>query len=131
MISDMVFMHELRGIFSAQYFGSLMALETLALWDMAISLHDIEMTFLTSHPSGNVLSMIEIPAFDFNIPFGLNVARSTTTHSTRNAFLLPPWASPVIMTGEAVGFVDGEVHSLNNLCVAGGASKFYSPSQLT
>jgi hypothetical protein len=35
------------------------------------------------------------------------------------------------VTNEAVDFVNGEVRSLDELCVTGGASKLHPPSQLT
>jgi hypothetical protein len=59
-----------------------MALDTFSLWDMAISLHDIDMTPLTDHLSGDILPMIETPTLDLNISFGLNMTRSTTAYGT-------------------------------------------------
>jgi hypothetical protein len=109
MICHMFFMYKLSGIPGVQDFRLTMALDTFPLRDMAVSLDDIDMTPFTGNPSCNILFMVKIPAFDFNISFGLNVAGSTTTDSTRNAFLLSSWASSIIMTGEAVGFVDGKV----------------------
>jgi hypothetical protein len=74
--------------------------------------------------------MIEAPTFDFNVPFGFDVARSTFSHSTRNTFLLPSGASLKKVTDETVGFVNGEVSSLDKLSMAGCASKIHTPSQL-
>jgi hypothetical protein len=82
MISDMFFVHELRGIFGIQYFRLTMTLETLPLRDMAISLNNIDMALFTVHPSGNILSMIEIPTFDLNVSFGLDMTGSTTSNGT-------------------------------------------------
>jgi hypothetical protein len=82
MISDMFFVHELRGIFGIQYFRLTMTLETLPLRDMAVSLNNIDMALLTGHPSGNILPVIKIPSFDLDIPFGFDMTRSTTSHGT-------------------------------------------------
>jgi hypothetical protein len=78
----MILMHELRGVFGAQYLRFIMALDTFSLWDMAISLHDIDMTLLTGHPSFNILPMIETPTLDLNVPFGLNMTRGATAYGT-------------------------------------------------
>jgi hypothetical protein len=78
----MSFMHELRGIFGPQYRRFMMAFHTFSLWDMAIPLNHTEMTFLTGHPSRNILPMIEIPAFDLDVPFRLDVTGITTSNGT-------------------------------------------------
>jgi hypothetical protein len=59
-----------------------MAFNTFSLWDMAIALNHAEMTFLTGHPSGNILPVIEVPAFDLDIPFRLNMTGSTPSDRT-------------------------------------------------
>jgi hypothetical protein len=82
VVGDMILMHELRGVFGAQYFRFIMALDTFSLWDMAVSLHDIVMTLLTDDLSCNILPMIETPTFDLNVPFGLNMTRGTTAYGT-------------------------------------------------
>jgi hypothetical protein len=46
---------------------------------MAISLYNAEMALLASDPSGNILFMIEVPTFDFDIPLRLHVAGSTSS----------------------------------------------------
>jgi hypothetical protein len=74
--------------------------------------------------------MIEVPAFDLNVPFGFDVARGTSSNSTRDTFLLPSRASPVKVTNKTVSFVNGEVSSLDKLGVTGCASKVHTPSQL-
>jgi hypothetical protein len=107
-----------------------MAFNTLPLRDMGIPLNDIEMAFLTGDPSFNILSVIETPAFDFDVPFGLDVARGATAYGTRDAFLFSSWSSLVVMTDETVGVMNGEVRALDDLGMAGGASKFHSPSQV-
>jgi hypothetical protein len=125
--ADMILMHELRGIFSSQYFGLFMALETLSFRDMAISSNDINMTLLACYSPCNILSVIEAPAFDFNVPFGFDMARGTSSHSARETFLLPSGSSPIKVTNEAVGFMDGEVSSLNKLSMTSGTSKRRDP----
>jgi hypothetical protein len=130
VVGDMILMHELRGIFGPQYLGFFMTLSTFPLRDMTISLNDINMAFFAGYPSFNILPMIEAPTFNFNVPFGLNMTRGATAYSTRNALLLSSCPNPVVMTDEAVDFVNGEVRPLDELCMTGGASKFNSPSQL-
>jgi hypothetical protein len=127
----MILMHGLRSIFGSQYIRFIMALETFPFGDMSISSNHINMALLTGHPSGDILPMIEIPTLYFNVPFGLNVTRGAPSDSTRDAFLLSLLTRFVIMANKAVGLMDGEVGSLNNLCMAGGASKFYSPPQFS
>jgi hypothetical protein len=74
VVSDMIFMHELRGIFRVQYFEFTMALETLPLRNMTITLNHIDMTLFTDDPPGDILPMVKIPSFDIDVSFGLNVA---------------------------------------------------------
>jgi hypothetical protein len=108
-----------------------MALDAFALRNMAVSLNDIDMASLTDNPSFNILSMIETPALDLNVPLRFNVTRSATTYGTGNAFLFPLWASLVVVTDETVDFVHGEVRSLDKLGMTRGASKLHPPSQFT
>jgi hypothetical protein len=89
------------------------------------------MAFFTSHPSGDIFPVIKIPTFDFNVPFGLDVARGTSSNGARYTFLLPPWSSSIKMTDKTIGFVNSEVSSLDKLSMARGATKPYSSSQLT
>jgi hypothetical protein len=98
---------------------------------MAISPNHTEMAFLTSHPSGNIFPVIKIPTFDFNIPFGFDMTRSTTPYSTGNALLLPSRTSLVIVADETVDSLNGEMGSLDELSVAARASKFNPPPQLS
>jgi hypothetical protein len=97
---------------------------------MAIPLNYADMAPLTDDPPCNILPMIKIPTFDFNISFGLEMARSTSSNRTGNAFLLPSGASLVIVTDETVNLMNGEVRSLDELGVAGRTAKFHSPPQL-
>ena len=76
---------------------------------MAIPLNNTEMALYTGHPSGNILPVIEVPAFDLDIPFRLNMAGSTPSDGTGNALFLSFWASLVIMTDKAVDFVNSEM----------------------
>jgi hypothetical protein len=131
MVGDMFFMHDLRGIFGTQYHRFIMAFYTFSLGDMTIPLHNTEMAFLTSHPSGNIFPVIKIPTFDFNIPFGFDMTRSTTPYSTGNALLLPSRTSLVIVADETVDSLNGEMGSLDELSVAARASKFNPPPQLS
>jgi hypothetical protein len=128
MVGDMFFMHELRSIFGPQYRRFIMAFSTFSLWDMAIPSYHIDMTLLTGHPSGDILPVIEIPTFYLDIPFWLNVTGITTSNGTRNTLFLPSWTSPVKVTNKTVGFVNGEMQSLNKLGMTRSASKPHSPS---
>jgi hypothetical protein len=127
----MIFMHELRGILGSQYFWFIMTLETLSLRDMAVPSYHIDMTLFASHASCNIFPMIKAPTFDFNVPFRFDVARGTSSHSTRYTFLFPSWAGSIKMTDETIGLVNSEVSSLYKLSMARGATKPYSSSQLT
>ena len=108
-----------------------MTLKTLSLWDMAIALNDTEMALHTGYPSCNIFPVIKIPTFDFNIPFGFDMTRSTTPYSTGKALPLSFWASLVIVADETVGFMNRKVFSLNKLGVTTGTPEIHPPSQLT
>jgi hypothetical protein len=95
-----------------------MAFHTFSLGDMGIPLNNTEMAFLTGDPSGDILSVIEVPALDANITFRLDMTGSTTPYGTRNAFFFSFWTRLVIVTDEAVDIVNSEVFSLNKLPVA-------------
>jgi hypothetical protein len=130
VVGDMFFMQDLRGILSAHNFRLVMALDTFSLWYMAIPLNYTEVTFFTGHPSCNILTMIEIPSLDLNVPFGLDVARGTTPYGTWNTFLIATCASLEVVTNEAIGLVNCEVGSLDDLGMAGGTSEFHPSPQL-
>ena len=74
MVGDMLLMHELSGIFGRKDLGFIMALDAFSLRDMAIPSNHIAMAPLALHPSCNILSVVKIPAFDLDIPFGLRMA---------------------------------------------------------
>jgi hypothetical protein len=131
VVGDMIFVHELRGILGSQYFGFIMTLETLSFRDMAVSSYHIDMTLFTIHASCNIFPMIEAPTFDFNVPFGFDMAGGTPSNSTGYTLLLPPWSSSIKMAGKTSGLVNSEVSSLDKLSMARGATKPYSSSQLT
>jgi hypothetical protein len=82
VVGDMFLMHELRGIFRTQDERFVMTFQTLSFRDMAISLNHTEMALLTSHPSCNILSVIEAPTFDLDIPFRLDMTGGTPSDST-------------------------------------------------
>jgi hypothetical protein len=95
---------------------------------MTIPLNHAEMAFLTGHPSRDVLFVIEVPAFDLNIPFRLDMAGRAASDGAGDAILFPFWARLIIVTDEAVDFVNGQVQPLNKLRVAACAAKFHPPS---
>jgi hypothetical protein len=97
---------------------------------MAVPLDHTEMAFLTGHPSRYVLSVIEVPALDLNIPFRLDMAGRAASDGTRNTFLLPLGTRLIIVTDEAVDFVNSEMQPLNKLTVAACAAELHPPSQL-
>jgi hypothetical protein len=95
-----------------------MALHTFSLGDMGIPLNNTEMAFLTGHPSGDIFSVIEVPALHLDVTFRLNMTGSTTSYGTRNALFFSFRTSLVIVTDEAVDIVNSEVFTLNKLTVA-------------
>jgi len=95
-----------------------MAFHTFPLRDMAISLHNTEMAFFTGHPSGDIFSVIEVPALHLDVTFRLDMTGSATPYGTRNALFFSFWTSLVIVTDEAVDIVNSEVFTLNKLTVA-------------
>jgi hypothetical protein len=95
-----------------------MAFQTFSLRDMAISLNNTKMAFLTSHPSGDILLVIEAPALDPDVTFRLDMTGGTTPYGTRNALLFPLLTSLVIVTDETIDIMNSQVFSLNKLTVA-------------
>ena len=108
-----------------------MAFDTFSFRYMAVSLNHAEMAFLTGYPSRDILSVIEVPALDLNIPFGLDMAGSAAPDGTRNAFLLPFWPRLIIVTDEAVDLMNSEMQPLNKLSVATCAAELHPPPELT
>jgi hypothetical protein len=129
MIRDVFPMKGLRRIFCHEYLRFVMAFKTLSLRHMGIPLNHTEMTLLASHSSINIFTMVEIPALDIDVAFWRNVAGGATSHCTGDAVLFPLWTGLIVVTDEAVGFMDREVGSLNDLGMAGGAAKFHPSSQ--
>jgi hypothetical protein len=105
-----------------------MAFDTFSLGYMTVPLNHTEMAFLTGDPPGDILSVIEVPALDLNIPFRLDMAGGAPSDGTRNALLLPFWPRLIIVTDEAVDFVNREVFSLNKLSMAACTTKLHPPS---
>jgi len=108
-----------------------MTLETFPFWNMTIALNHIHVAMLTFYPSLNVLSMIEIPSFNINVTFGLNVTGLATAHCTREAFLLSSGTHPIKMADEAVGLMDGQMESLDKLGMTACTTKSHPPSQFS
>ena len=128
VVGDMFLMHELRGIFRTQEDRFIMTFHTLSLRDMAISLNHTEVALLTGYPSCDILSVIEVPTLDLDIPFGLDMTGGAPSDRTGNALRLPFRTSLIIVTNKAVNFMNSKVFSLNELGVTGGAWKFHPPS---
>ena len=131
MIRNMLLMHELRGILRTQEDRLIVTFNTFSLRHMAVPLNDAEMAFLASHSSRDVLFVIEVPSLDLNVPLRLNMTGSATPNGAREALLLPLWTGVIIVTDEAVDFVNGQVQPLNQLGVATCAAQFHPPSQFT
>jgi hypothetical protein len=85
------------------------ALETLPFWDMTISLDNINMALFARNSPCNILPMIKIPTFDFDIPLRFDVAGGTTPNGTGDTFLFCSGPRSVVMANETVGVVDREV----------------------
>jgi hypothetical protein len=128
MIRHVVSMKGLRGIFCNKDFRFVMAFKTFSLRHMGIPLNHTEMTLLARNPSLDILAVIEIPPFDVDIAFGCNMAGGTTSHGAGDAILLSLWTRLVVVTDEAIDFMNREVGSLNDLGMAGGAAEFHPPS---
>jgi hypothetical protein len=82
VVSDMILVHELRGILGAQYFWFIMTLDTFSFRNMSIPLNNTKMAFLTGNPSFNILPMVETPSINFNISLRCKVTRGATPYST-------------------------------------------------
>jgi len=126
----MILMNKLRSVFGVQYFWLIMALDTFSFGDMTISLNHTEVALLTGYAPQNILLMIKAPSIDLNISLRCKMAGGTTSYSTRKTLSLSFRTSLIIVTDETVDFVDGQVGPLNQLSMAGGASKLHTPSQL-
>jgi len=128
MVGDMFFMHERFSVLCSQQALVLMTLKTFPFGHVAIALKNMNMTLLTSNPSGNILSVIEIPTFHLNIPFGFDMTGFTASYCTRNAFFFSLWAGLIEMADKAIGFMNSKMSPLNKLGMAGSATKFHPPS---
>ena len=106
-----------------------MAFNAFPLRHMGVSLNDAEMTLLARHPSLDIFAVIEIPTFDIDIAFGCDMAGGATSNGAGDTILFSLWASLIIVTDEAVDFMNREVGSLNDLGMAGGATELHSPPQ--
>jgi hypothetical protein len=109
VVGDMFLMHELRGIFRTQEDRFIMTFHTLSLRDMAISLNHTEVALLTGYPSCDILSVIEVPTLDLDIPFGLDMTGGAPSDRTGNALFFPFRTGLVIVTDKAVDFVNREM----------------------
>jgi hypothetical protein len=74
MVCDVILVHELGGNLGIQSFGFLVALEAFPLRNMTVPLNNIDMALLARDAPCNVLSVIESPPLDFNVPFRFDVA---------------------------------------------------------
>jgi hypothetical protein len=128
-VRDMDLVHGLGGMFRGQGSRPFVTLEALAFRDVAVSDNDIHMASLTGHASCNIFAVIEVPAFDLDVSFGFNMARGAAPHSAGDALLPSSRAGPIKVTDDAVGFMNGEVGSLDELSMTACASKSHPPFQ--
>ena len=129
VVGDMFPMENLRSILRAEKDGLVMALETFSLRNVPIALDHADVAFLAGHPSFDVLSMIETPIFDLDVPLRLKVARGTASDGTGQAILFSLRTRFVVMADEARGLMNRQVLPLNELGVAGRASQRHPPSK--
>jgi len=129
MIRHMFLVKGLRRIFRREYFRFVMAFNTLSLGHMGIPLNHTEMTLLAGDTSFNIFLMIEIPTLDVDIAFGGDVAGGAPSNRTGDAVLLSFGTGLVIMADKTVGLMNGEMGSLDDLGMAGGAAEFHPPSE--
>jgi len=98
---------------------------------MTIPLNHTKMALFTSHPSCDVLSVVEIPSLDLNVSFRLDMAGRAASDSARDTFLLSSRARFVVVTDEAVDLMNSEMQPLNKLSVATCAAELHPPPELT
>lgn len=119
----------LRGIFGDKDLRFVMAFKAFSLRHMGIPLNDTEMTLFARNPSLNILPVIKIPTFDIDIAFGFNMAGGAASNGAGDAILLSLWTGLIVVADETVDFMNGEMGALNDLGMAGGATKLHPPSQ--
>ena len=129
VIRYMFSVERLRGILGDKDLRFVMAFKALSLRHMGIPLNDTEMTLLARNPSLDILAVIEIPAFDIDIAFGLNMAGGAASNGAGNAILFSLWTGLIVVADETVDFMNGEMGALDDLGMAGGAAEFHPPSQ--
>jgi len=130
MIRDMILVLELRGVLGDQELRFVVALDALPFRHMAVPFDYVEMTLLAGHPPLDVFPVVEIPAFDIDVALRLEVAGGASADRTGKALFLSFRTGLVVVADETVGFVNGQVLSLDHLGVAGGASQFHPAFQL-
>lgn len=130
VVGDMFLMHELGGVFGREDLRFAVTLDAFALRDVAIALDDVDMTAFALHPSGDILPVIKSPPLDIDIALGFHMARDAASDRTGDAVLLPLRTCSIVMADEAIGLMDGEMFSLDELGMAGGAAKLHPSSQL-
>jgi hypothetical protein len=129
VISDMHLVEGRGAIFRDKNLGFVMAFKALSLRHMGIPLNHAHMALLAGDPSCNVLAMIEIPAFDIDIPFGGNVAGGATPNRTGDAVFLSFGPGLVVVADKTVDLVNRQVGPLNNLGMAGGTAELHPPPE--
>lgn len=130
MTRDMILMYKFGSILCAQNNRLIMTFKTFSLRYMTVPLNHAEMAFLASHPSRDILLVIEVPAFDLNIPFRLDMAGGATPDGAGKAILFALWTGVIVVTDEAVDLVNGQVQALNKLSMAARAAELHPPSEL-
>jgi hypothetical protein len=128
MVRDMVLVQTLGGILDGQQLWFIVALNTFSFRNMAIALHDTEVTFFTRHTPGNIFLVIKVPSFNVDVSLRLNVTGGASSHRTRKAVLIPLGAGLKIVTNKTIGLVDGEMQALNKLGMARGTTKLHASS---
>jgi hypothetical protein len=126
MVRHMVSVDELGGVFGDKDLRFVVAFEALSLGDMGIPLNHAEMTLFARNPSFDILAVIEIPTLDVDIAFGRDVARGAASNRAGDTVFFPLWPSLVVMTDEAVDFMNREVGTLNDLGMTGGAAELHT-----
>ena len=127
MIGDMHAVHKFRGILRRQEFWLVVTLDAFIVRDGAIPLVDPLMTLHTEDPSLDVLPVVESHPFDLEIAFWLHMARPAIRE--KSIFLLVLKTRIVKVTDKTVPLGHGEVGTLNNLGVTGGAAQLLPPPQ--
>jgi hypothetical protein len=118
-IGDVPLMEEFRGERNIDDIMLFVAFQALVLRNMPIALVDPRVAIQTIHPPADIPLMVEAHSPYQDIPFWLDMARST--FRTGKALVFSLWTGCVKVADEAIYFSYLEMSALDDLVVAGVA----------